>query len=34
MQIQSFTYSIKHRPSWEATSCSASQEIPCILWKL
>jgi hypothetical protein len=28
------TYSIQHSPSWKANWFSASQEIPCILWKL
>jgi len=28
------TYTMKHSPSWEANWCSASQEIPCILWNL
>jgi len=26
--------SMEHSPSWEANSCSASQEIPCLLWNL
>jgi hypothetical protein len=28
------TNSMEQRPSWEANSCSASQEIPSLLWKL
>ena len=27
-----FAYSMRQIPSWEASSFSASQEIPCILW--
>jgi hypothetical protein len=27
-----YTYSIQHRPSWEADRFAASQEIPRILW--
>jgi len=29
-----FTYSMRQSPSWEDSSFSASQEIPCILWNL
>jgi hypothetical protein len=30
----SLTHSIKCNPSWEASGCSATQEIPIILWSL
>jgi len=32
--ICGWSNSMEQSPSWEASSCSPSQEIPCLLWNL